>query len=124
LRSIPINPKNLASSLLGSRDARFGAFETAEETERKMKEGKTKDGTFSRAEAERASRHDYRRGESDLKAQYGSNWLSRAYKGTSGEYNDAKRKLKDDRTAEEIITDIKSSRVQSNRFGDKDGLFD
>lgn len=31
---------------------------------------------------------------------------------------------KDDRTAEEIITDIRSSRVQSNRFGDKDGLFD
>jgi plasmid stability protein len=31
---------------------------------------------------------------------------------------------KDDRTAEEIVTDIRSSRVQSSRFGDKDGLFD
>jgi len=31
---------------------------------------------------------------------------------------------KDDRTAEEIITDIRSSRVQSNRFGEKDGIFD
>jgi len=31
---------------------------------------------------------------------------------------------KDDRTAEEIITDIRSNRNQSNRFGDKDGIFD
>ncbi|MDD2840304.1 MAG: type IV secretion system protein [Rickettsiales bacterium] len=115
LRSIPINPKKLASSLLGSRDGRFGAFETAEETERKMKEGKTKDGTYKRiglpkmgrlmpdalrSEAEKAADYDYRRGKADLKEQYGSNWFSRVYKGTNSEYKDAKRKLKEDRIDE------------------------
>jgi hypothetical protein len=31
---------------------------------------------------------------------------------------------KDERTAEEIINDIRSNRVQSHRFGDNDGIFD
>lgn len=31
---------------------------------------------------------------------------------------------KDDRTAEDIVADIAGGRVQSNRFGDNDGIFD
>lgn len=114
LRSVPVNPMTLLSSLRGSRDRRFGAFTTAEETAEKMKAGKTNDAKYSgvglsrmgglapdalRSERQRAADYDYRRSRDALDVEYG-NWFKRVYRGTNSEYNDKKKELKANRALE------------------------
>ncbi len=95
----------IGSSIMGSKDMRVGAFQSAEKTREKMERGETGDASYTFRAREKAAKHIFETSKQDLDAQkkadkkkleeqYGgmlARWTTQ--RGTRSQYNDAVKEI-------------------------------